>query len=193
MRMLKGLLAACCCEEDRRKIEYIYQHFEKVIFYVIHHRINDQRTAEDLTQDLFVRLIEIADRLDLSDLKKLRSLLIILAKHIAIDYERNLKDAVVDENVSVGMDNNFMENTRTPDDYVLDKEAYERLLISIDKLGDAYTPIFQLRYLHGYSNQEIAELLNIPSAKAVSNRLISGKRILVKMIGGDQYFENKPR
>lgn len=155
--------------------------------------INDQKISEDLTHDLFVRLIEMADRIDLTDLKKLKSLLVILAKHTAIDYERKQKNAVTDENVSENLCGSLAEDSRTPDEALLDHEAYERLLASIDKLGDAYTPIFQLKYLHGYSNPEIAKLLNIPSAKDVSNRVISGKRILMRMIGGDRYFENKSR
>lgn len=189
--MLMELLAACCCEADRQKIEYIYLHYEKLIFYVINHRINDQKMSEDLTHDLFVRLIEMADRIDLADLGKLRSLLVILAKHMAIDYERKQKDSVMDENVSENLCGSLIEDNRTPDEYVLDHEAYERLLASIDKLGDTYTPVFQLKYLHGYSNSEIAELLNIPSAKTVSKKLGNGKKVLIKMIGGDRYFENK--
>ena len=175
--MLIGLLAACCCEADRQKIEYIYLHYGKIIFYVIDRIINDQKISEDLTHDLFVRLIEMADRIDLTDLKKLKSLLVILAKHTAIDYERKQKNAVTDENVSENLCGSLAEDSRKPD----------------DKLGDAYTPIFQLTCLHGYSNPEIAKLLNIPSAKDVSNRVISGKRILMRMIGGDRYFENKSR
>lgn len=191
--MLIGLLAACCCEADRQKIEYIYLHYEKIIFYVINRIINDQKTSEDLTHDLFVRLIEMADRIDLADLKKLRSLLVILAKHTAIDYERKQKNSVTDENISENLCGSLAEDGRTPDEALLDHEAYERLLASIDKLGDAYTPIFQLKYLHGYSNPESAKLLNIPSARLVSHRLGNGKMILMKMIGGDRYFENKSR
>lgn len=92
--MLMELLAACCCEADRQKIEYIYLHYGKIIFYVINRRIGNQKTSEDLTHDLFVRLIEMADRIDLADLKKLRSLLVILAKHTAIDYERKQMDSL---------------------------------------------------------------------------------------------------
>lgn len=191
--MLIGLLAACYCEADRQKIEYIYLHYGKIIFYVIDRIINDQKISEDLTHDLFVRLIEMSNRIDLTDLKKLKSLLVILAKHTAIDYERKQKNAVTDENVSENFCGSLAEDSRTPDEVLLDHEAYERLLVSIDKLGDAYTPIFQLKYLHGYSNPEIAKLLNIPSARLVSHRLGNGKMILMKMIGGDRHFENKSR
>ena len=37
--MLMGLLAACCGEEEKRKIEYIYLHYGKTIFYIIHKRV----------------------------------------------------------------------------------------------------------------------------------------------------------
>lgn len=121
--MLIGLLAACCCEADRQKIEYIYLHYEKIIFYVINRIINDQKTSEDLTHDLFVRLIEMADRIDLADLKKLRSLLVILAKHTAIDYERKQKNSVTDENISENLCGSLAEDGRTPDEALLDHEA----------------------------------------------------------------------
>ena len=191
--MLTGLLSACCCEEDRRKIEYIYLHYGKTIFYVINNRINDQRISEDLTHDLFVRLIKNVDSLDLSDERKLRSLMIILARHTVIDYERTKKDFVIDGNMSEALYDRVIEDSSAPDDYVVDKEAYEKLLDAIERLGDAYTPVFQLKYLHGYSNSEIAGLLNISSASLVGLRLFRGKKILMKMIGGDRNFENKQR
>ena len=158
--------------------------------------INDLQTANaggDKLIAVLCGLVTLADRIDLADLKKLRSLLVILAKHTAIDYERKQKNSVTDENISENLCGSLAEDGRTPDEALLDHEAYERLLASIDKLGDAYTPIFQLKYLHGYSNPEIAKLLNIPSARLVSHRLGNGKMILMKMIGGDRYFENKSR
>lgn len=79
------------------------------------------------------------------------------------------------------------------DDVIYTARTARCALEAIMKLGDAYTPIFQLKYLHGYSNPEIAKLLNIPSARLVSHRLGNGKMILMKMIGGDRYFENKSR
>ena len=83
-----------------------------------------------------------------------------------------------------------IEINGSPVDYVLGNECYEVLLSCIDRLGEREKMIFQLKYIHGYGNAEIAELLGISSAREVSDSLYRGKRMLMKMIGGDRYFEN---
>ena len=189
--MFMELLAACCGEEDRRKIEYIYLHYGKTIFYIIHKKVSSQSDAEDLTHDLFVRLIQIADRIDVSNPYKLKSFLVILAKHAAIDFVRKGKRTPLgDSGHEEMMEAAAIEINGSPVDYVLGNECYEVLLSCIERLGEREKMIFQLKYIHGYGNAEIAELLGISSAREVSDSLYRGKRMLMKMIGGDRYFEN---
>ena len=95
--MLMGLLAACCGEEEKRKIEYIYLHYGKTIFYIIHKRVESQSDAEDLTHDLFVKLIKMSDRLDLSKPGKLYSLLVMLAKNMVVDFMRKCRETDFDD------------------------------------------------------------------------------------------------
>lgn len=189
--MLMGLLAACCGEEEKRKIEYIYLHYGKTIFYIIHKRVESQSDAEDLTHDLFVKLIKMSDRLDLSKPGKLYSLLVILAKNMVVDFMRKCRETDFDDSEAGEIySSDAILNSRSPVDFVLGRENYQELLSCIGKLKERDKIIFQLKYIHGYDNAEIAEFLELPSVREISDRLYEGKRILMKMIGGDRYFED---
>jgi len=67
----------------------------------------------------------------------------------------SIDDLVSDHPYSLPVENNF--------------DAY------LTKLSDEDKTIFTLYYVHGYSQQEIADLLGFRSSKAVNSRLVRGR------------------
>lgn len=181
--MFFALLTVCCSEDDRQKVEYIYLHYGKTVFYVIKQMIDDDSAAEDLTQDVFVTLLEMSDRLTLNDGKKLRSLVMILARNRAVDYLRRMET----EGCAAYQNDIFDEaDEQTPYDSLRVGDAYQRLMNALERLKDPYKAIFQLKYFHDYhDNRDIAKMLGI-SPRDVSVKLWRGKRLLLKMMEENQ-------
>lgn len=190
--MLISLLAMCCNEEEKKKIEYVYLHYGKTVFYIINQQVNNHSVVEDLVHDLFVKLIEMSDRLDISDPDKLKSFLAVLARHTASDFNRKKKKSLIDDAESAKIfDFLSDESAVSPLDFVMGHEYYEKILACVERLGEKNKSIFRLKYFFGYSNAEIAKLLNMSSTKEVSYKLYREKKMLMKMIGGDSRFENR--
>lgn len=181
--MFFALLTVCCSEDDRQKVEYIYLHYGKTVFYVINQMIDDASAAEDLTQDVFVILLKMSDRLTLEDEGKLRSLVTILARNRAVDYIRRMET----EEYAAYQNDIFDEvDEQTPYDSMQQDDTYQRLLDGLERLKDPYKAIFQLKYFHGYhDNRDIAKMLGI-SAREVSVKLWRGKRLLLQMMEDNQ-------
>lgn len=57
------------------------------------------------------------------------------------------------------------------------KEQIHRLADEINKLDDIYKSVMELKYINGFQNQEIADILKI-TKKTVEMRLYRAKKIL---------------
>ncbi len=189
--MLMSLLAMCCNDEEREKIEYVYLHYERTVFYVIDQQVNNPSVSEDLAHDLFVKLIRISDQVDVSDEHQLKSFLTVMAKNIVIDYQRKKKKYRIADTESDEIFDSLPEQSEaSPLDIVIRREDYHKLLACIEKLGEKNKSIFRLKYILEYSNAEIAKLLNMSSTKEVSAKLYREKKMLMKMMGGNPNGEN---
>lgn len=190
--MLMSLLAMCCNDEEREKTGYIYQRYKETVFYIINQQINNSSVSEDLTHDLFVKLLRISDQVDISDEHQLKSFLTVMAKNIVIDYQRKKKKYRIADTESDEIFDSLPEQSEaSPLDVVIRRENYHKLLACIEKLGEKNKSIFRLKYILEYSNAEIARLLNMSSTKEVSAKLYREKKMLMKMMGEDPNDENR--
>lgn len=62
------------------------------------------------------------------------------------------------------------------------EEAMSPLVRALQQLPNRQAAVLTLRYLHGYSNREIAGILNIPEP-TVASRLVSARKALEKSVG----------
>jgi RNA polymerase sigma-70 factor (ECF subfamily) len=130
--------------------------------------------AEDVVQDVFVKLI----RSDISISKgKEKSYILTMVANRCKDFKRSadvVYNAPFDDAVEVGSEENFDED---------DTEMYE----AVSELPDKLRAAVHLHYYEGYSLKEIADILEI-APSAVSMRLTRAKEILKKRFtGGSRY------
>ena len=130
--------------------------------------------AEDVVQDVFVKLI----RSDISINKgKEKSYILTMVANRCKDFKRSadvVYNAPFDDAVEVGSEEKFDED---------DTEMYA----AVSELPDKLRAAVHLHYYEGYSLKEIADILEI-APSAVSMRLTRAKEILKKRFtGGSRY------
>ena len=130
--------------------------------------------AEDVVQDVFVKLI----RSDISINKgKEKSYILTMVANRCKDFKKSadvVYNAPFDDAVEVGSEEKFDED---------DTEMYA----AVSELPDKLRVAIHLHYYEGYSLKEIAEILDI-APSAVSMRLTRAKDILKKrFMGGSSY------
>jgi RNA polymerase sigma-70 factor (ECF subfamily) len=79
----------------------------------------------------------------------------------------------------------------TPDvlSEIISKEGYQRLIALIEEMSDTYKDVMKLRFVLGFSNDEIADLLEI-TKKNVEVRISRGRAMLIEMLRKEEYYAN---
>jgi RNA polymerase sigma-70 factor (ECF subfamily) len=147
-------------------VENIWHEFAEKLRHFIRSRVNDEATADDLLQDVFVK---IAGRLStLDDPAKLQGWIFLIARHAVIDHYRTRKETVeVPETL--------------PDESVNDDPEIEPLKAAfrgmIDALPEPYREAVTLTELQGLTQKELAERLGI-SLSGAKSRVQRGREQL---------------
>ena len=156
--------------EDRDKFIRIYETYEKTIYYTLCRYNLDSYTKEDLSQDINIILAEHLDDIDLNDYHKTRNYIITITRNYCLNYLRS--------------------KSRHPEDFLEDildsliiKEQLHQLAEEVHKLDDIYKSVLELKYIAGFSNDEIASVLKTKK-KTVEMRLYRANLLLRKNLKG---------
>jgi len=144
-------------QQSREAFNYLYKHYAAVLYGVITKVVSDEQTAQDVLQDVFVK---IWNNIEQYDAKKGRiyTWMINIARNAAIDKLRS-KGEIMKGKIQTGDDivNNVgrgMKTERATDTIGLRK--------MVSNLKPEYETIINLAYFKGFTLDEISKSLNIP-------------------------------
>ena len=132
----------------------LYKRYSNRILYFMFKMLHqDEAKAQDLTQDIFIKLIEAVDRFDTS--KSFKTwIFTIAANHCKNHFRQQNKQAV---------DHKPAENLQAFMEDLHDKNLLQSSLnTEIDKLSSPYKETFLLRYSQDMKLKEIAEIMDCP-------------------------------
>ena len=166
-------------EDDKCKFEIIYHNYKASMFNIANAILHDEYLAEDAVHQSFIKIINNLHKINDIYSNKTRSYIVIIIRNTAIDIYRSRKrDNIVsfDDLIKEPADENTL-----PDDFIIQKETAERIKREINKMNSNYSDAMLLRYVHGYSNEEISKMLNTSNAN-VRYRLHKGKKMLASFL-----------
>ncbi len=143
----------------------------------------NERDAEDLVQDTFLRAYRFFDRFERGTNIK-AWLFKILTNTFINRYRRKAKErsAVEDERETVHerfMSQDVSEHAANPEQYFFDRLLSDDVLQAIDALPVDFRMVVILADLQEFSYKEIAEILDCPVGTVMS-RLYRGRKLLQK-------------
>jgi RNA polymerase sigma-70 factor, ECF subfamily len=158
-------------------LEHIWQEFAVKLGQFIRSRVTDPATAEDILQDVFVK---IHKRLgSLQDPAKLERWIYLIARHAIIDHYRSRKATVeVPETLPAEADAGDAEFEGL-------KAAFRRM---IESLPEAYREALVLTEYEGLTQSELAQRLGI-SLSGAKSRVQRGRARLKEMLNQCCTFE----
>ncbi|WP_159438270.1 RNA polymerase sigma factor [Massiliimalia massiliensis] len=174
--MLTNLLLLLENEQERKQFTEIYQLCKNKMISAAFQICHDTDTAEDITQEAFVRMIGIFEKIKTMDNIRLLSLGIVIAKNIAIDRWRKKKAA---KRAEERLKTNLF--SQPAEEKYLAKAQKEELISAIYTLKEIYSEPLMLRYYHDLSIKQISKLLNI-SYSTAKQRICRGKRLIYKAL-----------
>jgi RNA polymerase sigma-70 factor (ECF subfamily) len=151
-------------------LEHIWHEFAQKLRQFIRGRVADTEAAEDILQDVFVK---IQGRLDqVRDPAKLEGWLFLIARNAVIDHYRTRKQTVeVPETL-------LAEDDSTSGDLEELKAAFRRMIYS---LPDPYREALVLTEFEGLTQRQMAERLGI-SVSGAKSRVQRGREQLKQML-----------
>jgi len=144
-------------QHDRGALEYLYDHYAAALLGVVGRIINHEEMAEEVLQDVFLK---IWDRIDSYDASKGRlfTWMVRLARNLAID---NTRSKEFSKDKKTGDIDNYVHRVDNKE-YTEQKVEEIGLNEVIRQLPEEQRFIIVQHYLYGYTQSEIADEFNIP-------------------------------
>ncbi|MBU6349921.1 MAG: sigma-70 family RNA polymerase sigma factor [Chloroflexi bacterium] len=170
-------LLAAAMEYDDAALSELYDRYEVKIFTYIYRRTGDESLAEDLTSQVFLKMLE-----SIRDQKAWRSSfsgwLYKIAHNLVIDhYRRRGRQSAVelDDTTPLAAERQSLESQ------VEQSLDAERLRAAIRRLTEEQAEVVSLRFLEGYSINEVAAMMSRSEGaiKALQYRAVATLRTLM--------------
>jgi RNA polymerase sigma-70 factor (TIGR02952 family) len=142
-------------EGDAEAFGELYDHYVGMVHRYVHHRVGDRTTAEDVTSETFVRALRRIDSLSFQG-RDVGAWLITIARNIVFDHVKSSRYRL---EVTTADMRDADTATDGPEDAVVQKLTNEALVECIRKLGPEQQECLVLRFLHGLSVAETAEVM----------------------------------
>lgn len=157
---------------DEEAFLLLYNHYHRAVFAFVVKYVNSKPLAEDLVQEVFIKIWERKDKLQ--HVQSLRAYLFATARNHTLN---GLKKAFKSEVAMGEVINAFVESRNETEEHLLDKEYVDFLQKVLASLPERSREIFRLCREQSKSYEEVAEIMGI-SRNAVKNHMVFSLKTL---------------
>jgi len=147
---------------DQAALEALIKVYLKPVYGFIFHYIKDRAEAEDLTQEVFVKMWRNLKKFDQA--KSFKTWLFTIARNSALDWLKKKKAIPFSEFENENGDNVLLDTLKdsrpSPLELLEQKGLVNRINCALHKLSAQYRLIMQLYYNESLNFREIAEFLS---------------------------------
>lgn len=145
--------------DDQDAIGELYDRFGSLVYRMAYQTMPSRSDAEDVVQEVFVRLWRTAGRFDPKRAALVTWVMLLSRRHM-VDRLRRLrskvKASVLEEGWSPPAEGEMPEDTMQQD------ERYAALLVHVEKLPELQQTVIKRAYLGGQTLKQIGIELNVP-------------------------------
>jgi RNA polymerase sigma-70 factor (ECF subfamily) len=169
-------------DADERAFETLVQRHRKSILNFVYRFMGDRETAEDLSQDVFMRLWTSA--CTYLPVAKFTTFLYTIAKNLCLNTLAKAKNKPSIQSLSypvIDVDRKFEDSladpSGTPESEAMGRELEEKVSEAIGKLSNEHRMVFVLTEYHGFSYEEVAAIVQCPVGTVASRKNAAIKRL----------------
>jgi RNA polymerase sigma-70 factor (ECF subfamily) len=171
---------------DERAFSELVERYQTRLLNFIYRTIGDREKAEDLVQEVFIRVYRHLHRFDRS--KKFSTWVYTIASNLAKNELRNrsrnplvLFQAITKNWQDEERPLQFEDEANRPDDLYRKRDVREKVEEAVEQLPEHHRNVFVLRELEGKSYEEIAEITNT-NLGTVKSRLNRARNSFAEII-----------
>lgn len=171
-----------CQKGDKQAFNELVKLYYPFVLGFLLKLIHNKETTEDLVQETFIKVIKNIDKFDFTKKVTFNTYLITIAKNTYIDYIRSNNKELQEIDID-----NVSDKISSEDKY-LKAENYNLLLEQIENLPLIQKEAIKLKYLEGYTIEEIAKIQKT-TKKTIKSRLFEGRKKLKEKLKGIDIYE----
>lgn len=165
-----------CQNGNKKAFNELIEFYYPFVFKFLLKLTSNKSITEDLTQETFVKLINNIEKFNVKGKASFNTYLITIAKNTYIDYLRCMNKELQEIHIESIPSNHFKN------------ESYDFVLEKIENLPLVQKEAIKLKYLEGYTLQEIAKIQQVES-KTVKSRLFEARKKLKEYLKGYDIYE----
>jgi RNA polymerase sigma-70 factor (ECF subfamily) len=144
---------------DERSFGVLYERYLDEIYRYVYFKVGNKQTAEDITEETFIKTWESLSRIYRSDgqIDNLRAWLYRIARNLVIDFYRKNKAETIEGSTTPAI-------IQSPEETAIEQEETSRILSALQKLKPDFQQIVILRLINDLSHKEIASIIGISEA-----------------------------
>jgi RNA polymerase sigma-70 factor (ECF subfamily) len=164
VRQIKG--------SDQLAFKKLFNFFEETIYKFLLFKTKDADVAEDLLQEVFLKLWKVRESLD--ERRSIKNYLYTMADNISLNHIRHLKVVTAYKNQP---HSKLFSVVESPDYILEEKECNLKLMNAIETLPEKTRVIFLMSRLEDLTYNEIGDRLSL-SVKTVEGHMIKALKFL---------------
>ena len=174
---------------DLRSFEALVKRWEKPLLNYCYRMVNDIALAEDLRQEVFLRIYRSAKTFRAR--AKFSTWMYRIATNLCLNTlakQQRRKEIPIDaclESDPEGFDDRLIDPSDTPDVVVIRKEFESRVRSAVACLPEDLRVVVTLRHYHGMKFHEIAAIVERP-VSTVKSRMAAGMERLSRMLSSQE-------
>jgi len=168
---------------DGKSLEILIHRYLKPIYSFVHRYVGNEQEAEDITQEVFVKVWRNFKKFDQN--KSFKTWIFTIAKNTSFDFLKKKKTIPFSEFENDEGENKLIETLADPaplpDELLKRVGIGEMLNVAINQLAPKYRMVLFLRYNEHFAFREIAELLG-ESINTIKSRHKRSIALLKKLL-----------
>lgn len=156
MKLLNLCLAMIDEEADKQKFEQMYEQYKNLLLHCAKKRLDDVHLAEDAVSIAFLHIAENMHLVKEAISDHTKRLLVTMVDRAAINIYKK-EQRIQNKNISIDEVAHMIHEPKLDQVYIVAE--------AIEKLPKLYQDILTLRYADGYTNREIAAIMDFTVSK----------------------------
>ncbi|WNQ12471.1 sigma-70 family RNA polymerase sigma factor [Paenibacillus aurantius] len=163
-------------KRDAAALEVLYDRYERLIYSFAFRMVRDAMAAEEVVQELFMKLWNHAERFDASS-GRLSTWLCAITRNIAIDLLRKKQSRIPFQPAEPEKWAIIPDPTRATEEQVEWKLIGEQVRGALNELNHDQRQVVELIYFQGYTQQEVADQTSLPLGTVKSRVRLAMKHL----------------
>ncbi|SDI47826.1 RNA polymerase sigma factor [Natribacillus halophilus] len=162
--------------KDPQALEQLYHRYERPIYAFAYRLVGEEMMAEEVMQELFLRVWNSAYRYD-SDKAKFSTWMFTLTRNISIDLIRKKGRRVSDHPVEDQTLQTVKDTSQNVEEHMEDQMLADDIKEALQALNGQQQDIVEWIYFQGYTQQEVADTYAIPLGTVKSRARLALKNL----------------